>query len=322
MAEALARGRLSAGLGAAFLIWIWNPTDRFTTSLGARAEYFSFNRHWLLSPRVSATLRLAPRLSVKASWGYFRQTLPLFLLAGHSENRGNRDPRAEHLIVGLRYSPVPDVVISLDAFDKSYTRLPLAVEDPAIFVLDSGLDFGFFRSYNQLLDSGTARSRGIEILLQKRTLENLYGLLSFSWFTSRFKDLWGVWRNRINDNRYLLTLLAGYRPNARWNMNLRLNLAGGIPYTPYDEERSAELNRGILDQERVFALRYAPYMSLDLRVERRFSLRQGWIDVYLGVVNMLNRKNIDRYFWDMIDNRIGVIHQSPILPVFGVTWKF
>lgn len=322
MAEALARGRISAGVGAAYMTWIWRPLEQLTTSLGARAEYFSLNRHWMLAPRLSANLQLTPRLSFRGAWGYYYQTLPLFLLSGHPENRGNQDPRAEHIVLGLRYAPSEDVICSLEAFNKSYTHLPLASEDPSRFVLDSGLDFGFFRSYNQLLDSGAATCRGLELLVRKRTLDNLYGLLSVSLFRSRFKDLGGVWRNRINDNQYLLTLLAGYRPNDRWNLSLRLSLAGGIPYTPYDEERSAFFNRGILDQEHVLARRYPSYLSLDLRGERRFALGNGWLDVYLGVMNILNRKNVERYFWDMVDNQVGVIHQAPILPVFGLAWTF
>ena len=322
MSAALVYGDLSANTSAAFFTWIYKPTNRLTTSVGLRTEYFDLNRHWFLSPRISANWRLTEDLALKASWGYFYQTLPLFLLTGNTENLQNADPRAEHAILGFRYSLPRGITLSVDLFNKAYSRLPLAVEDASRFVLDSGLDFGFFRSYNQLLDEGTAFSRGIEIFIQKNVMEKFYGLFSFSYFRSRFKDFHGVWRNRINDNQYLLTLVAGYRPKTHWNLNLRVNLSGGIPYTPYDLELSQALNRGILDTNRVFQERYPAFLNVNLRVERRFRMRSSFVDLYLGVINLLNRKNIDKYYWDMIGNTIGVIYQTPLLPVFGVTWSF
>jgi len=322
VSPALVNGRLSAVTPAAFATLIYNPLKAVTASIGLRAEYFSYNRHWFLSPRITTTWRLSPRLSIKAAGGLYYQTLPLYLLSGSTQNRSNADPRAGHVILGLQFDLTRDIVFSLDAFNKSYHHLPLAPEDPTLFVLDSGLDFGYFRSYNQLLDGGISYCRGIELLVQKRVMDGLYGLASVSFFRSRFRDYYGVWRNRINDNRYLVTLVGGYRPNSRWGLNVRLDVAGGIPYTPYELELSSLYNRGILDTDLIFLARYPSYVALNFRVERRFHLGGSYLDVYLGAINLLNRKNVDRYYWDKIDNTIAIIHQVPILPVFGVTWNF
>jgi hypothetical protein len=265
---------------------------------------------------------LSPRLAVKASGGLYYQTLPLFLLSGSAANRENDDPRSVHTILGLRYNLTREILLALDAFNKSYAQLPLALEDPTLFVLDSGLDFGFFRSYKQLHDWGVSYCRGFEFLIQKRVQEGIYGLASLSLFRSRFRDYYGAWRNRINDNRYLVTLVGGYRPNSNWGINVRLDVAGGIPYTPYDLEQSTRFNRGILDTSQIFLSRYPSYSALNIRAERRFRFGSSYLDVYLGAINLLNRKNVDRYYWDKIDNTIAAIHQVPILPVFGATWNF
>ncbi len=320
--EALTKGQLSVVAPAAFFTLIYNPLNAVTASVGFRAEYFSYNRHWFLSPRIAATWRLNPKLSVKAAGGLYYQTLPLFLLSGSETNRDNADPRSAHVILGVKYNITKEILLSLDVFNKSYSQLPLATEDPTLFVLDSGLDFGFFRSYNQLYDWGISYCRGFEFLIQKRVLRGLYGLASVSLFRSRFKDYYGVWRNRINDNRYLLTVVGGYRPNTHWGINVRLDVAGGIPYTPYNQEQSKQYNRGILDTNQIFLSRYPAYTALNVRLERRFRFGRSYLDVYLGAINLLNRKNVDRYYWDKIDNTIAVIHQVPILPVFGATWNF
>jgi len=320
--EMIVLGKLRVSRVAGFATWRFNPLEPLSVSLGMRAETFSYNRHVLFSPRLSFNWSLSPRLSLRGAWGVYYQTVPLFLLAGSEDNRGNADPRAHHLILGLNYRLGEDFALTIDFYRKSYSKLPLTPDDPSRFVLDSGMDFSFYRSYNRLLDTGLADCRGVEILLQKKTMERLYGLISLSLFRSRFQDVNAVWRNRINDNRCLITALIGYRPDERWGGSLRWHLAGGIPYTPFDLDLSTENNRAILAADRIFMERYPSYMTLDLRVERRFRWRRTSLDFYLGVINLLNRRNIEAYFWNRIDNGLDTIEQVPILPVFGATFRF
>jgi len=320
--EMLVRGRLGVIHAAGFATWRFEPLEPLAVSLGLRAETFSYNRHVLLAPRFSLSWRLSPRLSLRGAWGVYYQTVPLFLLSGSEDNRGNADPRAHHLILGLTCSLGEDITLTLDIYRKSYRRVPLTPDDPTRFVLDSGLDFSFYRSYNRLLDTGRAECRGVEILLRKRTMDRLYGLIGLSLFRSRFQDLGAVWRSRVNDNRFLLTALAGFRPNERWGGNIRLQLAGGIPYTPFDIELSVKNNRAILDPERILTERYPFYMTVDFRLERRFRWKRTALDLYLGVINLLNRRNVEAYFWNRIDNVPDVIEQIPLLPVFGAVFRF
>jgi len=119
-----------------------------------------------------------------------------------------------------------------------------------------------------------------------------------------------------------VTLIGSYQANDRWGFGIRWNLAGGIPYTPYDIERSTLNNRAILDQARIYEDRYPLYMTFNLRIERRFNFKRSQLYLYLGALNLLNRKNLDRYFWDRIENKKGSIYQAPLLPVFGVEYNF
>ena len=159
-------------------------------------------------------------------------------------------------------------------------------------------------------------------LLQKKLMQGFYGLVSGTVFRSRFRDVLGVWRNRINDNVYALKIIGGYLPKNSWGLSVRFNLSGGLPYTPFDQELSEEHNRRIFIKERVLSERYPPYMTLDIRVEKKIQWEKSSLYVYLGATNLFNRKNIDSYFWNRIENRQDIFLQSPLLPVFGFELVF
>jgi hypothetical protein len=316
------RCRVRTSQGGAFLTFILKPARPLTLSLGLRGDYFSYNRRAHLSPRLSASFSLSPKTTLSASLGVYRQVLPLALLTGNAANKLGRDPLAVHAVLGFKFDASESLLLSVEVYDKEYRYCPLTPENPALFVMDSEVDFGLFRTFQVLADTGTARARGVEILLRKRSADKIYGLGSLSLFRSTFRDYSGVWRARINDNRFILTLIGGYQPNDGWNFSLRWNLAGGVPYTPFDPEASRQANMGLLDKSRVLAERYPAYLTFNVRLERRLIFSGSSLDLFLSVVNAFNRKNVDRYFWNRLENKPDVVYQAPIIPVFGVEFRF
>jgi len=320
--EFIQKGTMNTSKHGLFFSYLFSPWDSLTFSIGGRTDYFAFNKHLLFSPRISVSWEIRKGLSLRGAWGNYIQSLPVYLLSGSPENALNKDPVASHIVLGLGWELDPSTSIKLDIYHKSYKNLPLTPEDPSNFVADSGLDFGLYRAYAVLSDSGIARSQGIELLFQKKSTRGFFGILSISLFRSRFRDFNGIWRNRINDNRYILTWTGGYKPNEKWTFLLFWNWAGGRPYTPYDLELSKEYKVSVINRDEVYAKRYPDYMTFNIRIDRRFSFKKSSLNVFLGVSNLFNRKNLDRYFWNKIENNIDTIYQGPLLPEFGVEFRF
>jgi len=314
--------RVTVTKGGMFSTLYWNSWNRLLVSLGVRCDFFSYSRRFYLSPRLSLALKLNSRLSLQGAFGVFRQTVPLHILAGSPENRENDDPFATHYLLGLEYDFSEFTSLRLDVYDKEYRNLALSSEDFALSIMDSGLEYNRYLSGGPLADSGKAYSRGIEILFKKRTMEGLYGTVCLALFRFRYRDFSGEWRDRINDNRYRWTMVGGYKLNDMWSVSLRWELAGGVPYTPFDIEASREINGRIIDQNQINSVRYPPFHSLTLQIDREFNFDRSSLTLYISVQNILNRKNVDRYYWDIINNDIGTLYQSSILPLFGVRYSF
>ncbi|MCX6565724.1 MAG: TonB-dependent receptor [Candidatus Aminicenantes bacterium] len=320
--EFVVRGDMRTTKAAAFTSVDWTPSRPVTISLGARVDHYSHNQSIEASPRLAVSWAIVPRFTIKAAAGIFRQAIPTTILGISAGTRDNRNPYAVHYLLGVSNEPADGLCWTLDVYDKQYRRFPLTPEEPDFPVLDSCVDYGLYRSFTTVTDDGRAYSRGLEFTLEKKPGGAWHGIVGLNLFRSRFRDILGRWRDRLNDNRYVVTMIGGLRLARRWNLGLRWDLAGGVPYTPFDLERSREFNTAVLDTAQPGAARYPDYSFVSLRADREFRFKTSVLLAYVSVLNALNRKNVARYYWDRISNNLGVIYQSPILPVFGLEYRF
>jgi hypothetical protein len=315
-------GRFRESLTGAFASHRINFSENLSLGIGLRGDYFTFNRSVHVSPRASITWKANPRLTLNFGGGLFRQTLYPLLLVRNPQSSTLKDPLAVHLIAGADVRLSDSAKMTLEFYIKEYRNLPQTPDDPTLFILDNNVAMTGYFQYDRLSDGGRAASRGVELFLQKKFGDRLSAVVSASLFRARFRDFNGVWRNRLYDNRILLTLIGRYRPNDRWDLNLRWNFAGGIPYTPFDVEKSMAANMGILERSNFFSERYPDYHSLFLRVDRRFVLRTSVLSIYLSLINAYNHNNIARYYWNRTDMTVSVANQAKLIPIFGVEMEF
>ena len=220
---------------------VLSPRAQFR--LGLRLDYFDYNEEVDWSPRLAASFKLNDVTSLNAAWGIYYQNLPSSLLVQHPDNRLLENPRADHFVVGLSRQVTASTQLTLEVYNKKYQELPYDPDDPTISVVDAYADFGS-PVPGRLVGGGKAKSDGIELLLQKKLAQSLYGTASYSFSRSRYTDLLGKERHRNFDNRHLVSIIAGYRPSDRWEYSLRWVYAGGRPRTPFDVETSTALNTG------------------------------------------------------------------------------
>ena len=313
---------LSSPKTGLFATYITDLGRRFTISAGARAEYYDLSRSVALSPRLSVSYRASDRLTLSANSGIFYQQVPLIVLSSDARFEDLDNIRAYHVGAGLEYLLRPDTRLTVEIYDKEYDRMPLNPDDPFRSVVDDALFNERFTPYSRLEASGRASTRGIELMLQKKMAQDLYGLVSASYYRSRYRDHTGVWRDRVYDNRFIFSVIGGYKPGQEWEFSARWTYAGGRPYTPFDETLSRQANLGIVDESRVNAERYPAYHSLNVRIDRKFYFDSHMLDIYLSVWNAYNRKNVSGYFWNGTDNMIDTQYQWSLLPIIGVEYQF
>lgn len=306
-----------------FLNYLYNPFESLSTTLGLRADYFSLNENFHLAPRFALSYQLNPAMTLNAAAGVYYQNLPMILLSQNSQNTAINDPQSVHYVLGFDYLLSPSTKLSTELYLKDYKNMPIDSEQPQLFLIDELFyRYGFFFNHGPLNDSGEARSRGVEMILQKKLAEEFYGLVSASYFRSEYKIKNNQWMDRVFDNRYIFSIEGGYKPGNNWEFSLRWIFAGGTPYTPFDNTESEKINRAVLDQSRINKARYPEYHSLNVRFDRRFHFTKSNLVTYLSVWNAYNRKNIATYFWNENENKKDVIYQWSTLPIIGLEFEF
>ncbi len=305
-----------------FVSYVIRPTDRWAATLGARVDYFEYTENASITPRTALSYRAGEKTTENAAFVIYSQTLPIVLLSQQEINRKLKDPQAYHYVLGLDQMLGEDTRLRLEGYYKRYRNFPMDTDQPQLFIIDEMIYSNYFQFHPNLRDVGRARSYGVELTLQKKLRQGLYGLVSGAWFRSQYEDLSGVWRNRAFDNRVVLSAEGGYKPNAKWEYSLRWVFAGGAPYTPLDLEASQTINRSVYDQMRVNEARYPDYHSLNLRVDRRFNFTNSNLIVFLSVWNAYNRANVASYYWNEHEKKQDEMLQWSMLPVFGLEFEF
>ncbi len=305
-----------------FFSLMWQPFTRLSVTPGLRLGHFTYNNQTHISPRLSVSYQVLDNTSLNFSSGIYYQNLPLVLLAQNEANKQIKDPRATHFVVGVSHLLTENTQLTVEAYNKDYQDMPVDPAQPDLFLMDEVYQTGLFLTHGPLQDGGRANARGIEVMVQKKLAESVYGMVSASYFRSTYEDISGKVRDRVYDNRLTFNIEGGYKPSKEWEFSMRWIYAGGAPYTPLDEQASAAARRGIYDSELINEARLPDYHSLNLRVDRRFFFSRSNIVLYLSVWNVYGRENISGYSWNAITNQKDANTQWSTLPILGVEYEF
>lgn len=315
--------QIGASKFAAFLNYQFRPFSKLQTQTGVRVDYFSYNKNYSISPRFSFSYRLTEKTTLNGSTGLFYQNLPLIILSQEKENRDLKNPKAVHFNLGLSHLLTDDTRLTVELYRKNYSHLPLDPAQPKLNILDELFYRNlFYLSHGPLTDKGKAYSQGIEVILQKKLATNFYGLISGSYFRTRYRDSGHTWRDRVFDNRWIVGIEGGYKPNNRWEFSARWVYAGGAPYTPFDVVASTAINRAVFDDNRINEKRYPSYHSLNVRFDKRFLYESSNLVFYVSIWNAYNRKNVASYYWNEFKNKPDTSYQFSLLPIFGLEYEF
>ncbi|QMU63749.1 MAG: TonB-dependent receptor plug domain-containing protein [Flavobacteriaceae bacterium] len=285
--------------------------EKLGISLGFRVDANHYNEEMKnplnqFSPRASFNYEINDRWFLNTTAGIYYQ-LPAYTTLGFRDNAGilvNRNElkfiRATHLVAGLEYRPEETSKISFETFYKQYDNYPFSVRDQ-ISLANLGSDFGVIGT-EEVTSTSMGRAYGFEFLAQKKSYDGTYGILSYTYVRSEFKNAINQFIPSTWDNRHILTFTGGKKLNKNWEIGVKYRLAGGRPYTPYDPDASSQIanyniaNQGILDFSQLNSLRVPTFRQLDVRVDKTWFWKKFALNFYIDIQNLLNNKTTEPPF--------------------------
>lgn len=275
--------------------------EKLGVSFGFRMDGIDYNATMKnpfnqFSPRLSLSYNLSEKWTVSSSVGRYYQ-LPSYTVLGYKNDVGEFENKkglkyiqSDHFVSGLSYKPNTSSKVTFEGFYKGYKNYPFSLRNQ-ISLANLGADFGIIG--NEAVSSiSEGRAYGFELLAQKKSYSGLYGIASYTFVRSEFKDAQGGYIPSTWDNKHLLTITAGKKLNRNWEIGTKFRLVGGKPYTPYDLDASSlkdnydVQNGGILDYTKLNTERLDTYTQLDIRVDKTWFLKKATINLYLDVQNI------------------------------------
>lgn len=276
--------------------------ERLTLSAGFRMDANNYssgmnNPLKQFSPRISASYQLTPEWSLNLNTGRYFQ-LPAYTTLGYQQNNEfvNKDKlkyiSVDHFIGGLEFKPATAVQFSLEGFFKNYRDYPFSVNDQ-ISLANKGADYGVIGD-EEVTSISKGRAYGGEFQARVSSAKGYNLNLSYTLVRSEFQDGNNRYIVSAWDSKHILSMTGSAALKRGWQVGTRFRFVGGLPYTPWDLERSSLISAWNLtggpyfDNSKLNANRFGVFHQLDVRVDKAYYLKKMTLKFYLDIQNLYN----------------------------------
>lgn len=331
-------------------------TTRFVIQPGFRAQAYASLSTISPEPRLGIKFNATEKFRLKMSGGRYsqnftsassdRDVVNLFngLLSaptnvqeqfvnefGKVKNPKNGLQYSWHAILGAEYDLNKFLSFNIEGYYKYFPQLSninvnKIYEDTKEF---DDIDDVYKKDF--IIESG--QSYGVDLLV-KYTRDRLFLWGVYSLGKSTRYDGFATYAP-VFDRRHNINLVGAYTfgKNKDLEVNVRWNLASGLPFTPtngfyqndnFDDGVTSDYTQSNVNEVGILlgefnSKRLPYYHRLDITVKKQFKFKNSTqLEIIGSVTNTYNRKNI--FYVNRITN--DVVYQFPFLPSMGISYKF
>jgi hypothetical protein len=296
--------------------------NSFRFNFGVRANYFNaIDEKFTFSPRLSMSYYFNNLTNISFSTGFYHQS-PSYIWLAFEENKRLKSIQVNQYILGLSHMLREDIKVKLEGFYKDYKNYPTSTLRPYLVLANTGAGFsGSSDNYSSfglepLVSEGEGYSRGLEFSMQKKSSNiNHYGIASITYSQAYFTGLDNIERKGQYDQKWIVSLSAGYIFNNKWEASLKFRYATGSPYTPYNFNGTQNVSDYLTAQLK-------DSHGLDVRVDRRWNFEGLTLITYIDIQNIYNQKNITAVRYNYATREIEENEEIGILPSIGISLEF
>jgi outer membrane receptor for ferrienterochelin and colicin len=282
--------------------------DRVSLSAGLRMDANSLtnsenNPLKQLAPRISASFAVANKWTINASVGRYYK-LPPYTVLGYTnllassvnlqKNQGDYIA-SNHFVAGVEYQPSQATRFTVEGFIKKYSNYPVSVLQ-GVSLANQGSDFSAIGN-EAVTPTGKGKAYGIEFFAQQKLTKRFFGILSYTYYRSKFTNAAGTYLPAAWDNQHLLSITWGYKFKYNWELGLKFRYQGGAPYTPFDEDASRKnylsQGTGILNNNLFNTQRFPGFNASDVRIDKKWNFKKFTLDIFINLQNWYLAKSID-----------------------------
>jgi hypothetical protein len=298
-------------------------TDRLTAEAGVRwdEQTYGARSDEQFVPRLNLAFDAGATTRLRASWGKYQQAQSINELQvedGVTEFQPTQ--RADMIVLGLDQGLSGNQTLRIEAYRKDYTVLRPRYEN----LLDPLSLLPELRWDRVRIAPSSARATGVEILLSRKLASPWNGWINYAWSQVEDRED-GVDTRRGWDQKHSLGGGISWTSDP-WTATLAATWHSGWPTTSVRLAEPVSTPPEVLIGDRN-DVRLKDFLSVDARVSRTFRLRRGELDAWFEITNLTNRANPCCIDYRVLDGAPPVLlrdedHWLPIVPAFGVLWRY
>lgn len=326
--------------------------NRLIFSLGIRVDGNNYNNHTSnpfnqSSPRLSSSYSLTEKTVINTAIGRYFQNAA-YTTMGYRDNTNNLVNLESTKYIGLNQYNLgiehkfrKEILLSIEGFRKEYFQYPIDIITGASLA-NQGADYAIAGA-SPVDFTGKGKAIGFEIL-NRFNLKTFKLLASYTYVRSLFTDINNNYIASSWDSKYLLTITGSKDLNKNWRVGAKWRYVGGLPYTPYDLDKSSNIQawnangQAYLDYSQLNALRFGNFHQLDIRIDKNLFFKKWNLMLYLDIQNAYNFKNNGQDYiirdknadgsYKTVNNGTEYVLKSvanksgTILPTIGIMLKF
>ena len=276
-----------------------NSRGIFSLNYGARISYWSWNKEWLFSPRVSLgiipsfnedfTFRIATGLYYQAPfYKELRDTVTTGVSTKVRLNRNSKSQRSFQVVLGGDYKfklMNRPFKFTTEVYYKALSNLiPYNVDNVKIVYYGGNIASGY--------------TTGIDFKIFGEFVEGTDSWISFSLMKAQQK-VDGKSFPQATDQRYNLNFFFSdfFPGTTRWKMTLKASIADGLPFGPPHTGLERMVFRAPAYKRVDIGMSYRLLDNEDGRNQKKFIryLRNVWLGV--DCFNLFDISNVSSYYW-------------------------
>jgi TonB dependent receptor len=285
-----------------------------------------------IEPRASVRWQVNNRNSVAFGFGAHSQLQALGVYFAKPDNGNgaylpNKDlefTKAKHYVLSFQHSFNRFLMLKAEAYYQQLYNVPVSIYDSStVSTLNIEQDY----ISDPLINKGEGRNYGIELSLEKYLSNSFYYTVSTSLYESRYTAADGIERDTRFNGNYMGSLVAGKEfvtsdKRRTLGLNFKVIYAGGLRYTPIDEERSIQQGYPFYMEKQAFTLKNPDYFRTDLRLSMKWNRKNFTSTLSLDIQNVTNRLNVYTQWFDTETNKLVTAYQVGLIPILNYKIEF
>ena len=316
---------VGASSQAAWAQYRWTPATRLVLTPGVRVEHWGLIGQTEASPWLLSEWELRPGTRVKFGAGLQRQAPTIDHTFYTLPDTQLVPARALTIEGGLEHRFASNWRVAGTVYHRQ-DEDGLRFRDSEFRIVNNVV----VRPQNPHIENAlSGDTKGVELVLERRSANGLTGWLSYAWNKSMLTDTGGDKPSGLSetfpsdfDQRHTVNAYVAYRWSGRTSLSARMRYGSNFPIQGY----ISEVPDGYMLSDQRNGARLPEYSRLDLRADRTFTYRKSRLTLFIEVVNAMNRENFrpNTPFFNLTTRRAFEPTETlfPLLPVAGILIEF